>query len=289
MMRKLAIDTNVLLGFYRTGKDKLATLGDLARLGEQVVFPEQVMREFRRNRESVIDEYLKMFSTPAVPLAPGFLADSTEHAEVATAHAAYKKAFDQLVRLARDRQRDPSRDPVAQKVESLYKSAKRLDVSDAMVDRARRRNLRGDPPSSTKKRSVGDEIIWETILDAVQDDLVLVTRDSGFTDSAAFLVTEYRERTGRKLEMVGKISEAQKRLGRPRKETERAKKGEQEAMGWTVRFMKLRDKSLQSATTTASSGSAFSSTLSLDETPRFCAKCGTPLGPKGDCKMCGSG
>lgn len=226
---KVLVDTNVLLEFYRNQKDRLSTLDDLAKAGKSVVFPEQVLREFRRNREGLIDEYLKSAQPPSAPITPGFLATAPEQKEALEAHKNYKASLAKLTKVVGDRKANPASDLVAEKVEHLYGVSEQLSTPDSLIDRARLRRLRGDPPMSPEKKSVGDEIIWEVVLENVKDDLVIVSRDTTFTENEAFLAQEFKARTGKTLEVVASISVAQTKLGRPKEEAGRADDAEKEA------------------------------------------------------------
>jgi predicted nucleic acid-binding protein len=223
---KLLIDTNVLLDFYRTQQNKLGALDDLVRLGTQVFFPEQIMREFRRNRSERIDGCLSSGAPPSKPVTPGFLEDAPEAQAVVEAHRHYQAAFEALERTVADRKAKPASDPVSVKVEALYAAAERIPTTDEIVAKAERRMLRGDPPMSAGRRSVCDEIIWESVLACADDDLVLVSRDGTFAKHEAFLAEEFKARTGKNLLVVDRISTAQKKLERPAAEERRAEEAE---------------------------------------------------------------
>jgi len=64
-----------------------------------------------------------------------------------------------------------------------------------------------------RKDTVGDELIWEMILDRVHDDLILVSRDTTYRNHVTFLTREYREGTGCRLGIEGNISVALQQMG----------------------------------------------------------------------------
>jgi hypothetical protein len=206
----------------------LATLDDLVGLGTCVLFPEQVIREFRRNRSDRIDEYITSYKSPPKPITPGFLADAPEANAAVEAHKVFTAAISALQKAADQRKLSAASDPVSVKVEALYAAATKIPTTEEIVAQAEKRMLRGDPPMSIGKRSVGDEIIWESVLAAPADDLILVSRDGTFSKHRAFLAEELKRSTGKSLNVFDKISAAQAKLNRPKPETDRANDAEKD-------------------------------------------------------------
>ena len=75
----------------------------------------------------------------------------------------------------------------------------------------------GDPPTSPDKHTVGDEVIWETLLALCGNDLIIVSRDRTFLDNESLLRSEFNidgkrrllavtDRLGHALELAGKPS-----------------------------------------------------------------------------------
>lgn len=67
-----------------------------------------------------------------------------------------------------------------------------------IVDKAIKRKYIGNPPCSNKT-TVGDEIIWESLLSWNKNDIIIVTGDNGFIKNKEFLIKEYKEKTECKL------------------------------------------------------------------------------------------
>lgn len=135
-------------------------------------------------------------------------------------------------------------DPVLTAFEKLVSAAKVVGFDDALVERARRRKVLGQPPTSPDKHTVGDEVIWESLMTWKDDDLVIVTRDKSYLDNRAILKKEFFSATGKTLIEVttslaaglkavgqdaGKIEEAEKKLPSIPDEEEFRAIG-----GWTV-------------------------------------------------------
>lgn len=70
--------------------------------------------------------------------------------------------------------------------------------NNEIVDRAIKRKFIGNPPWSDKQ-TVGDEIIWESLLDWKKTDIIIVTGDNGFISNKEFLMNEYNSKTTLKL------------------------------------------------------------------------------------------
>ncbi len=70
--------------------------------------------------------------------------------------------------------------------------------TDEIVDKALKRKYIGNPPMSDKK-TVGDEIIWESLINWIKSDIVIVTKDNGFIKNKEFLANEFNRTTNFKL------------------------------------------------------------------------------------------
>ena len=81
------------------------------------------------------------------------------------------------------------------------------DRTNEIIERAQRRKIIGNPPTS-KKETCGDEIIWETLLECCNDDLIIVSRDSTFNTNYNFLKGEFRKYKNRTLKVVDSITKA---------------------------------------------------------------------------------
>jgi predicted nucleic acid-binding protein len=57
------VDTNIFLDFYRRSGSSLAVFNDLRKLGHRLLFTEQTIEEFERNRASVISSAIKYLSS----------------------------------------------------------------------------------------------------------------------------------------------------------------------------------------------------------------------------------
>lgn len=69
-----------------------------------------------------------------------------------------------------------------------------IQRTNDIVDRAIKRKFIGNPPWSDKQ-TVGDEIIWESLLALGKTDIIIVTGDNGFIKNKEFLIKEYNRKT----------------------------------------------------------------------------------------------
>ena len=109
---------------------------------------------------------------------------------------------------------DSSKDPIFSQFIRLYNSTSvmRIEKSETLIQRAFFRKLAGNPPISSKD-TIGDEIIWESLLEHINDDLILISRDNTYKEYSTFLIDEYRNKTGKSLSITETLSEALKYVG----------------------------------------------------------------------------
>jgi len=231
-MTRIYPDTNCFIDFYQGGLGNINIFDELQKYKSSLVLTEQTVTEFRRNRVSTLNRLVKEigdsnvvrspYTTPIVKVLWGH----KEHTDLL--NTCKKKGKEVLQRL-RQLIDDEKKDPVAQKFLALAADGAviKVTLTDQAVDRAHRRKLLGNPPSSAGKYSIGDEVIWELLLDGLKEDLIVLTKDRTFHENLSLLREEYERRTGSKLLFVTKkFSEALKGIGQEpsRKLIEKEKK-----------------------------------------------------------------
>ncbi len=197
------IDTNVFLSFYHFTSDDLEELRKLGVLLQnervRLFLPQQVVQEFRRNRENKIADALRKLREQRLNLQfPQFCKDYEEYEHLRQLQRSYSKVHADLVaKVIEDIQaQDLRADTVLQE---LFDLATVLPIDDEIQERARRRMEVGNPPG--KQGSLGDALNWETLLENVPDgeDIYFVTDDKDFTSPLdpnafnAFLLEEWSE------------------------------------------------------------------------------------------------
>jgi hypothetical protein len=218
-MTKIYTDTNWYIDFYRLGKDEIDVLEDLSRHKSRWVITRQTIDEFHRNRVAALKSMIAEFKNTVAVKAPHstpIIRTFQEYRELGPLLDAYKKKTQSLLGRLHQLVSDEKSDPVAQKVMALWNDGTltTLENSEALIDKAFRRKLVGQPPRSSDKNTVGDELIWETLLSGMKEDLIVVTRDHNFLENQRLLSAEFSARTGRSLLLVTeKFSAALETLG----------------------------------------------------------------------------
>jgi predicted nucleic acid-binding protein len=172
-MTHVYIDTNVFLDFYQAAKDRMEIFRELLARADCIVVPEQTVREFKRNRVARLSQLadqiekaasINIHTTAIVQGMPEFKLWVNARDE---AKRQIKKISTQLRTWARDE----ASDPVYQEFVKLYVHGTTMSTPQDALQKAQERKLLGEPPTSPGKHTVGDEIIWETLLALCPDDL----------------------------------------------------------------------------------------------------------------------
>ncbi len=188
-MMRLFVDTNSLLGYFAEDSDT-KSLEELERLlkgkGFRFFYTEQSENEYARNIGNRIDQTREAIKKSALQLkyTPTIEDDALEKT-IKTKVDEANKAFD-----AHQQKRRANYETKAQKthelIERIFKLGERADYADAIIERARLRHVKGNPPKKENSSSHGDAINWESILEhASDDDLVLITHDQDYTEKSA--------------------------------------------------------------------------------------------------------
>ena len=220
MMMKIYTDTNWFLNFYRKALEDLAFLDDLVKYKGTLIITRQTINEFLRNRVTTLKVVISEFKN-SVDLRPphttALLRSLPAHEELKSITEDYKKKAKGVSDYLQQVIEDDKKDPVAQKLLALWTdpAVTILEPSDELVDKAFRRKLLGNPPTSSGKHTIGDELIWELLLANMKEDLVVVTGDRSFLDNKALLQEEFSSRTGKTLkDITEKFSSALKTAGK---------------------------------------------------------------------------
>jgi rRNA-processing protein FCF1 len=214
---QLFIDTNILLSFYALNQEDL---GELRKLADRVINKEvtllitdQIIDEFYRNREQRIEGSLKSFYGQTFnPQLPQICESYPEEADkLRSALKDYEQAHSVMVaRLAIDiKAKNLQTDQI---IRSFFENGHKVELDQAIIDRARLRMGVGNPPG--KNNSLGDAINWECLLNVVPDqtDLFLISGDKDYSsplgddDLSGFLRDEWERRKQSKILFYRRLS-----------------------------------------------------------------------------------
>ncbi|NOJ92291.1 DUF4935 domain-containing protein [Corallococcus coralloides] len=218
-MARVYIDTNIFLDFYQSAADRIKVFDALAERASSLITTEQTINEFHRNREarlvSLIDKFEK--SVSIAPYTTSLIQALPEFKAVVDARDGLKKKANAVVERLRAMLLSEGDDLVLGKYNSMLADggeAVIIKTTSDLVAKAQRRKLLGQPPSSPDKHTIGDELIWESLLAGCREDLVIVSRDTTFRSHASVLRAEYRRQLNRDLILVtDKVSEALEKAG----------------------------------------------------------------------------
>jgi len=216
-MTKIFIDTNIFLGLYQSNNDPIEIFNDIEKLKSKLVFSRQVYDEFLRNRDPILRRLIhEIEKTNKVGMhSTSLIQSSTEYEQLKMVKADFSKINRSLIQKIEEMSADSSKDPVLSQFVRLYYSTSvtRIEKNDTLIHRAFLRKLAGNPPVSSKKDTIGDEIIWESLLEHVTDDLILISRDDTYKEYSTFLIDEYQSKTKKSLFIVKTLSDALKHVG----------------------------------------------------------------------------
>ncbi|QSZ66399.1 hypothetical protein RJ40_02235 [Methanofollis aquaemaris] len=217
-MTRVFIDTNLFLGLYDAGEDFQTVIAEIERLKPDLLLPETVLDEFLRNRDRLLGHHAKALrnAAGAVQSPPSFLRDSPETAAFEEAAERYSHSLLALADEIEAMITDKKEDPVWAAIERLATDSgvRVIRWTGEHLGRAQSRKLVGNPPKNERGQTVGDEVIWEILLDEAEDDLVVITRDQTYQNHLSFLIHEFKLRTGHRLIVDDRISAALLATGR---------------------------------------------------------------------------
>lgn len=207
-MYKIFIDTNIVLDFYRINNKKSIKeiLKEIMKYKKYFISTKQSKDEFLRNRDRTIRDFVEELKRQNYNVhANNIIATLDTYDEYANSIEKANKNTKIIVSKVNELIENPE-------IDLIYKIYLNLNEvtyerTDAIVESAMKRKMIGNPPTSNKY-TCGDEIIWESILEYCNEDLIIVSRDSTFVDNYNFLNMEFNEKKGKKLKVVDTISKA---------------------------------------------------------------------------------
>jgi hypothetical protein len=190
--------------------DKLVALIEAKTI--KLYLTQQVVDEFKRNRETNLSNSIKEFRSYLIKPCPSFMRELDEYDQYKKVLGRFSKSSIALAEKAMADAKEGTLD--ADKLfAKLLHSAKVLPVSDEAFSAAQKRNALGNPPG--KQNSMGDELNWEILLESVSKDhdLHIVSKDRDFaspldsTQPKAFLIDEWKEKQGGQLYLYEQIGQ----------------------------------------------------------------------------------
>ncbi len=178
------IDTTVFLSFYECSSEDLNELEKLVDYTIEnkisLCLPKQVVQEFHRNRERVIDKAMRELRNPSIPSEfPRMCIDYPEYDMLRKRLREYSGAHQLLMsKLSEDIINETLKADLL--IARLFAATEIIPTREDVVRKARRRIELGNPPGEAG--SIGDAVNWETLLDVVPEghQLFFVSNDKDF-------------------------------------------------------------------------------------------------------------
>ncbi len=211
------IDTNIYLTFYHFTNDDIEELKKIIVAIEggklKVYLPEQVVKEFKRNRENKITQALKILDEQKIPdRFPQLIKDYPEYRDLFTAKDNFISSKNIL--MAKLKEDIKNKSLGADKIiNDLFSKAIPIPTTGELLNKAKERSDIGNPPG--KSSSYGDAINWECLLSNVgnEEDLYIIARDNDYVSPidesliSTYLKDEWEEKKKSKVTLYSSLSE----------------------------------------------------------------------------------
>lgn len=209
-MYKIFIDTNIFLDFYRINNNDNINeiLREMKKYKKFFINTEQSRDEFMRNRERTIEEFVKNLNAQKYQLFNNnFIVTFDEYEDYSNAVKNANKFIKVITDKCKSLVENIEFDPIYSVYSNSYLENNFYKRTNKIIDSAIKRKFIGNPPVSNKNTCC-DEIIWETLLEYCDEDLIIVSRDETFHNNSRFLKDEYLKKKNKILQVVSTISDA---------------------------------------------------------------------------------
>ena len=215
------IDTNIYLTFYHLSSDDLEELKKLAAVIDDpkttLYISDQVVNEYKRNRENKIGDALKHFQGQKFEdRFPQMCKDYDEYKEM---RDSIKNYYENKSKLREKLFSDISNNTLKADViiNDLISKSKRVSANDKIIKQAQFRMELGNPPG--KRGSLGDAINWEILLSEITDteDLYFISGDQDYmsplnktlnkSNLSKYLLEEWKEKKSSNIFFYRRLSE----------------------------------------------------------------------------------
>jgi predicted nucleic acid-binding protein len=153
---KIFIDTNIYLDFYRSNSHPMEVFNLLKKNIQSIVLTDQVIHEFERNREMVIEKVIKQFSSDSRidTFTSSYLYELEVFQNLIAAHKQYKSVqkmvAQDLKSIIHNTVNDPINNFFSQLIQIAQKHQHVFNTTKDIIQLARERKHKGNPPLSNK-------------------------------------------------------------------------------------------------------------------------------------------
>ncbi len=209
-MYKVFIDTNIFLHLYNSKYDSLKVFEEnLPLLKGHLLLTDQVLEEFLRNRDSILQIQINAISNIPKPVGETSLIRHLDlFTRVEDINSSVKDLKKDLLNRLQTIKDNTENDPVYKLVMELYNDSTSIicQKNDTIIQNANTRTILGNPPITKDKKTHCDQVIWETLLSHSKHDLIILTRDSDYLEKPSFLKMEYKSKVNKELKIVDKLT-----------------------------------------------------------------------------------
>ncbi|TCL45235.1 PIN domain-containing protein [Harryflintia acetispora] len=198
---KIFIDTNIFLGLYNSNDsgNVKAFMRTLFKNKQILITTEQSVNEYLRNRTRIISDFKNTFFDPtATTHTSSFVSSFSEYKDYLRCVKELKSCRKKVIGKIDTVLSDTKQDYIYESFVKLWKSNNTIPTADEYIDLATKRKTLGNPPGGDKYSS-GDEVIWETLINTLKCNLIIVSKDRTYTQNKEFLQYDYRTKTGSEL------------------------------------------------------------------------------------------
>ena len=177
----LFIDSNIWLDLYHFSANDLeefSKLNDFINKKIILYMPTQVIFEIKRNRDNKISDAYKKFQDFKIEI-PNFCKGYNEYTSFLMIYDNLEKLHKELVKKVKD-DYAVFKLPADKIINDIALLANQIDDAPDIIKKAELRIKRGNPPG--KNNSLGDAIVWETLLKEVpnEEDLFFISGDKDY-------------------------------------------------------------------------------------------------------------
>lgn len=211
---KIFIDTNIFLGLYNSNDsgNVKAFMKSLFKNKNILITTEQSVNEYLRNRAKIIQDFKNSFKEPATTAYTSFMNSFPEYKDYLKCLKELKTRRKNVIEKINRVLSDAKEDYIYESFIKLWKASNTIPTTDECIGLATKRKILGNPPGGDKISS-GDEVIWETLINTLKCNLMIVSKDRTYTQNKEFLKYEYAAKTGYELEVCDTVHTAFSVLG----------------------------------------------------------------------------
>lgn len=207
---RVLIDTNIFLNFYRMSDQSLTSLDSLLGLIKtkkiELILPKQIRDEFFRDKSIVSKDFIFGLEKNLDIRTPLFLKSYKKVKDLSSLVSKLEKIKKDIIIENNKRISNP-KSKINTKIKKVFDLALKPDESEALLQKAYFRTLRGNPPRKNNK-SFGDAIIWETVIDRyIDEDITIISNDGDFESETVkenineFLENEWKQKSTKSIKL----------------------------------------------------------------------------------------